>query len=252
MEFSARIYAELNEYLREDLRYKPSAFSFDSSATVGDALTSLGVPDSNVDLVLVNGVSVDCSYVLKDGDRVSVYPVFELFDISGLVRIRSRPLRDPRFVLDVHLGKLAYYMRMLGLDVLYRNDYRDEQLIQLSVTQRRTLLSKDRELLESDLVTRKYMVRSTHPNEQVQEVLERFDLYGCVKPLERCLRCNTILEPIEKESIVHRLPPMVAGAFNEFRHCPDCTRIYWKGSHYTRMESFINTIVHSRKEHARS
>jgi uncharacterized protein with PIN domain len=127
--------------------------------------------------------------------------------------------------------------------VLYRNDFRDDELISLSVDKGRTLLSKDRELLANDQITRGYHVRAKQPREQLKEILRRFDLYNSVAPLQRCIRCNILLESASKESVLDRLPSMVAASFDEFQRCPSCQRVYWKGSHYARMSNFIADIL---------
>lgn len=241
-----RFYAELNDLLPSERRFVSHPYSCNNHATIGQIIADVGIPLSEVDLILVNGESVDSSYQPHDGDRVSIYPVFESFDISSLTKVRTKPLRHSRFVLDVHLGKLAYYLRMLGFDTLYRNDYRDEELIGQSIGEDRILLSKDRELLADERVTRGYHVREKHPREQLVEVLERFDLFNACLPLQRCIRCNVPLIPVDKAEVFDRLPPMVAGLFNEFQRCPACHRVYWKGSHYTRMNAFISSVLNSR------
>jgi len=169
--------------------------------------------------------------------------VFESFDISSVEKIHSRPLRQSRFILDVHLGKLAYHLRMLGFDTLYRNDYRDSDLLMISSTEGRVLLTKDKKLLEEPTVTRGYHVKGKDPREQLLEVLRRFDLFSSTHPFIRCLLCNTLLRPVSKEAVLHRLPEKVRELFNEFRLCPTCDRVYWKGSHYEKMEKFIEEVM---------
>lgn len=234
-----RFYAELNDFLPPERRHVPFTHCFLARASVKDMIEALGVPHTEVDLILVNGDSVDFTYIVQDGDRISVYPVFESFDITPLVRVRPRPLREPRFVLDTHLGRLAAYLRMLGFDTLYRNDYEDDELARISSEEKRTLLTRDRGLLKRSIVTRGYWVRSTNPRLQLAEVLRRFDLFQLVAPFRRCIRCNGLLRPVPKEDILDRLKPGTRQCFDEFRMCQECGQIYWKGSHYERMQQFI-------------
>ncbi len=126
-----RFYAELNDFLPPSKRLVPFSYPFEVSGSVKDMIESLGVPHTEVDLILANGESVGFSYLVRDGDRISVYPVFESIDIAPIVRVRPQPLRDPRFVLDTHLGRLASYLRMLGFDTLYQSDYQDEELLRI-------------------------------------------------------------------------------------------------------------------------
>jgi uncharacterized protein with PIN domain len=146
-------------------------------------------------------------------------------------------------VLDCHLGKLAYYLRMLGFDTLYRPDFHDDELVAISNGEQRTLLSRDRKLLEEDTITRGYRVNATDPKLQVVEVLRRFDLFSSAQPLQRCLRCNVFLLPVDKETVLDRLPPMIRDRYEEFQTCPACSRVYWKGSHYQRMQEFIAALL---------
>jgi hypothetical protein len=234
-----RFYAELNDFLPPERRFAEFAYGFLDVATVKDRIESFGVPHTEVDLILVNGEPVDFAYRVQDGDRIGVYPVFEAFDISGLTRLRPAPLRDPRFVLDVHLGRLAAYLRMLGFDASYRNHCTDERLAEVSRGEHRILLTRDVGLLKRGAVTHGHYVRATKPRQQLVEVVERFDLARLTKPFSRCLRCNTPLARAGKEQVRHQLPAQVALLHDEFLRCPDCGRAYWKGGHFRRMRQWI-------------
>ena len=238
-----RFYAELNDFLPQAQRQTPLTHAFNGRVSVKDMIESLGVPHTEIDLILVNGESVDFGYHVQDGDRISVYPIFESFDITPLVRVRPRPLREPKFVLDVHLGRLASFLRMLGFDALFPENYDDENLARISASERRTLLTRDRGLLKRKLVTHGYSVRETDPRKQLAEVLRRFDLYGLIAPFSRCVQCNGLLEPVDKADILDRLQPDTIRYYDEFRRCPSCDRIYWKGTHYARMKQMIAEIM---------
>lgn len=240
---SFRFYAELNDFLPVNQRQQPITFSFELSASVKDMIEALGVPHTEIDLILVNGVSVDFSYLVQGGDQISVYPVFEAIDISSLARLRPEPLRETRFVLDVHLGRLAVYLRMLGFDTLYRNDYADEELARISSTEGRILLTRDRGLLKRNMVTHGYCIRTTNPRQQLVDVLHRFDLFGSLTPFSRCLHCNGLLQAVDKATISDRLPPKTRQYYDEFRCCQNCNRIYWPGSHFQRMQQFIASVL---------
>lgn len=242
-----RFYAELNDFLPSDKRQRTFVYPFELSGSVKDMIEALGVPHTEVDLILANGRSVDFSYLVQDGDRISVYPTFESIDISALVRVRPHPLRETRFVLDVHLGRLASYLRMLGFDTLYQNDYTDEELARLSSREGRILLTRDRGLLKRSVVTHGYCLRAANPREQVVEVLRRFDLFRSIKPFQRCLHCNGLLEPVDKATIIERLPPKTRQYYDEFRRCRKCDRVYWKGTHYRRMQRFIDSVLEGRR-----
>ncbi|MGA2482919.1 MAG: Mut7-C RNAse domain-containing protein [Candidatus Acidiferrales bacterium] len=238
-----RFYAELNDFLPPGRRRRTTWYAFEVSGSVKDMIEALGVPHTEVDLVVANGNSVDFSYRVQHGDRISVYPVFEAIDISPLIRLRPQPLRDLRFVADTHLGRLTAYLRMVGFDAVYRRDYQDEELAAISSNEKRILLTKDRGLLKRNTVTRGCYVRATNPREQLAEVLQRFDLLGSISPFQRCVHCNALLQPTRKESVSDRLQPETKQYYDEFCICPACDRIYWKGSHYRRMQRFIESLI---------
>lgn len=233
-----RFYAELNDFLPAESRGKELARRFSVPGSVKDFIESFGVPHTEVDLVLANGQSVDFAYSVRDGDRVTVYPVFESLDITSVTRVRPAPLRDLRFVLDVHLGRLAAYLRMAGFDVLYCNQADDGELAGVVARERRVLLTRDRYLLMRTAVDRGYWVRSTEPREQLREVARRFDLGGSMRPFTRCLECNNLLTDVPRESVLDRVPPGVAGK-DAFRLCPHCRRVYWQGSHHAHMTTLL-------------
>ncbi len=241
-----RFYAELNDFLPRDRRQVPFAHTFAGRRSVKDLIESLGVPHTEVDLILVKGVSVDFTYLPQEGDQISVYPVFEAVDITPLVRLRPHPLREPKFVLDAHLGKLASHLRLMGFDTLYQNDYADETLAQVSETEKRLLLTKDRGLLKRRQVTHGYLVRGTDPELQLREVLSRFDLFDAVRPFTRCLNCNGSLEPVDKAAVAELLPPDISEGGSQFRRCAGCGKVYWRGSHYDHLSRFVEAVLADR------
>lgn len=240
---SFRFYAELNDHLSADERFKTLAKSFFVSSTVKDMIESFGVPHAEVDVILVNGESVAFDHMIRDGDRVSVYPMFESVDITPELKVRPRPLRDSRFVLDVHLGKLAAYLRMLGFDTLYRSCYTDPELVQISSVERRILLTRDRGLLMHGAVTHGYWLRETDSRRQAAEIVRRFDLVRSMRPFTRCMECNGVLEPVSRQDVEDRLPRAIVEGRAEFRRCSDCGRIFWQGSHYERMKRFVEELA---------
>ncbi len=234
-----RFYAELNDFLPKENRQKDFVYRFWGTPAVKDAIEALGIPHPEIDLILVNNQSVDFNYRLQAGDRVAVYPVFELLNISSVNRLHPKPLRKPRFILDVNLGKLARNLRLLGFDSLYENTFPDEEIIDIALREQRIILTRDIGLLKNGRVARGYWVRSTQPDEQIKEVLQKFDLTDRIQPFTRCLTCNGILEKVAKETVEINLPPKVKMNFNEFYRCKSCAKIYWRGTHFNRMEKMI-------------
>lgn len=243
-----RFYEELNDFLSSDKKKATFVYSFKGTPSIKDAIEAIGVPHVEVDLILVNNVSVDFNYILKNNDRVSVYPVFETLEIASISHLRKRPLRETRFILDVHLGKLAKYLRMLGFDSLYRNDFDDREIIRISLDEHRIILTRDIGLLKVKSVTHAYFIRSQEPKVQLTEVLEHFDLHQSVDPFSRCIKCNGLIAPVEKEEIIQQLQPLTKKYFHKFFRCTQCQSIFWEGSHFDRINDFVNTIINPAKK----
>jgi uncharacterized protein with PIN domain/sulfur carrier protein ThiS len=238
-----RFYAELNDFLPPALRGVDIDHELDRRASIKDMIEAFGVPHTEVEVILVNGRPVDFSYIVQDGDRISVYPVFESVDITPLLRLRPAPLRKPKFILDSNLGRLARYLRLLGLDCLYRNDYRDAEVARIASEQQRTVLTRDRTLLQRRIITHGYFVRAQQPRAQVREVLTRFDLYRQVAPFSRCTRCNGELQDVDKQAISERLEPKTRRYYDDFRICSECGQVFWQGSHHARMQQLVAALL---------
>ena len=239
MHAQVRFYAELCDFLSPARSGGRIVHTFGKPGSVKDIIESYGVPHTEVEIILVNGASVDFGHQVRDGDRVSVYPVFETFDISTLVRVRPRPLRKTRFVLDVHLGKLARRLRLLGFDCHYRRDASDDELVTVSTQQQRILLTRDLGLLKRKAVTHGSFVRHIDPREQVKEVVQRFQLAGEIAPFTRCLACGGWLKDVAKADIEQQLPPMTRQLYEEFRRCDACGKLYWRGAHHRHLAEMV-------------
>ncbi len=238
-----RFYEELNDFLPPGRRKVEFEHHFERRASIKDMIESLGVPHTEIELILVNGRPVDFSYIVTNGDRISVYPVFESLDVSSLVRLRDAPLRESRFVVDCNLGRLARYLRLLGLDCLYKNDFNDETVSQISQQQHRIVLTRDRRLLHRKIITHGIYVRAVDPKEQVREVLQRLDLHGAVQPFSRCTRCNGLLQYASKQTVDHRLEPKTRRYYDRFLQCGQCGQVYWEGSHHERARSLVEELL---------
>ncbi|MCK4742158.1 MAG: Mut7-C ubiquitin/RNAse domain-containing protein [Anaerolineales bacterium] len=237
-----RFYSELNDFLPAGSRSVTVSYLFMGTPAIKDSLEALGVPHTEVDLVLVNGESVDFRYLLQDGDRASVFPEFRSIDITPILKVRPEPLQEMQFVLDIHLGRLTSYLRMMGFDSLYRNDYADNELACVAHIEGRILLTRDRGLLKRSEVTHGYYLRASQPYEQLIEVMRRFNLTRLAAPFKRCIRCNGMLEDVSKEMVKDHLPPKVKERHVQFRHCRSCGQVYWQGSHYERMCRLIAQV----------
>lgn len=238
-----RFYAELNDFLPDAKRQSTIVYELNGPVAVKHPIEALGVPHTEVELILANGQSVDFSYLLQGGDRISVYPAFQSIDAAPLQKLRSPLPSPPSFVLDSHLGQLMTYLRLLGFDALYHNDYDDEELARLACREERVLLTRDRRLLMRKIVVYGYCIRTKDSRQQLRDVLHRFQLYDQIRPWRRCLRCNGPLRPVAKEAILDRLEPKTKKYYDEFHICEQCQQIYWKGSHYEPLRTFVEFVT---------
>lgn len=181
-----RFYEELNDFLAEEQRKKTFPYEFTGKPSIKDTIEAIGVPHTEIDLILVDGESVGFNYQMRGGERVSVYPVFESLDITPLVHLRSKPLRKTRFVVDVHLGKLAHKLRLLGFDTLFRNDFNNSEIVELSLQEKRIILTRDKRILKQSAVSHGYWIRNNEPKDQLREVVTRLQLEDNFKPFTRC------------------------------------------------------------------
>ena len=240
---SFRFYAELNDFLPANQRQAPIEVTYSGHETVKHLVEALGVPHTEVDLILVNDQSVDFNCRLADGADVQVYPADPGLQLTPLRHLRPQVSCQPRFVLDGHLGKLAVYLRLLGFDTYYRNDFSDEELAEISSSEGRILLTRDRGLLKRSQVTQGYCVRAKLPRQQAVEVLRRYRLVAHTRLFSRCARCNGVLDPVKKAKVFERLEPKTKLYYDDFRICRACDQIYWKGSHFERLERQMQELL---------
>lgn len=238
-----RFYAELNDFLAAERRGREFTCRCARAATTKHMIEALGVPHTEVELVFVNGESVGFERVLGDGDRVAVYPKCEMLDVTSLLRVRDRALRETCFVADAHLGGLAHLLRMTGFDTLYDNHFSDGEIESVAASQRRIVLTRDRDLLKRRGVTHGCYVRAVRSELQLREVFDRLDLARSARPFTRCLSCNTLLRTIDKAQVAARLPPRVLQRHERFAVCDGCARVFWEGTHWQRMRRLVDSLL---------
>ena len=209
---------------------------FETGQTIKHLVESLGVPHTEIGIVRVNGREANLNQPARDQDSI------EIFAAAGCPPSAGEEDFRIRFILDNHLGRLAAELRMMGFDSLYRNDYQDEELARISAEQDRILLTRDRRLLMRRVVRCGYCPRSLDSQQQLVEVVQRFDLCQHITPFKRCLRCNGPLRQVNKEEVLDRLEPLTRQYYHEFHICETCGQIYWKGSHHERMLQRLSSV----------
>lgn len=241
-----RFYEELNDFLAPERRKREFVCRCAEAATTKHMIEALGVPHTEVELVLVNGESVGFDRLLREDDRVAVYPRFEALDVTPLLRVREHPLRVTRFVADAHLGGLARLLRMAGFDTLYDNHFHDSEIAAIATQERRIVLTRDRELLKHREITHGCYVHTLKSPEQLKEIARRLDLARSARPFTLCLYCNVPLRAIDKALVLQRIPPAVRELHEHFSTCDSCQRVYWRGSHWSRMRALLDQAMSPR------
>lgn len=245
-EATFRFYGDLNDFLPPEMRQRDLAYPFTEPQTVKHLIEAVRIPHTEVEIILINGEPTGFETVVQAEDRVTVYPIFAQIEISPLPPLRPSLPQPPRFILDNHLGKLARLLRLLGIDTLYpRAHLDDSELAQIAHDENRVMLTRDRGLLMRSIVTYGYCLRTTNTEEQVTAVLHRYQLTPTIQPWTRCLNCNGRLQTVSKEQIAHRLQPKTREYFDEFRECQACGQLYWKGSHFSALQEFVDRITNS-------
>ncbi|PTR32313.1 hypothetical protein C8K36_1011365 [Rhodococcus sp. OK519] len=236
-----RFYGELNDFLDSAYRKRSFVHAFDGSPSVKDRIESCGVPHTEVDLILVDGEPSTFDRRLRGGERVAVYPAFQSIDLGDIPPLRP-PLRNPRFVLDVHLGRLARYLRLLGFDSVYSDDRTDDELLAISGAENRVLLTRDIGLLERAALVHGGFLHETDSRLQLREVLDRYGLQDRIAPLTRCARCNGLIGPATPALARGRVPAGVLREQRRFSRCHDCGQVYWLGGHLARLRARLAEV----------
>jgi uncharacterized protein with PIN domain len=216
---------------------------FERRASIKDVIESLGIPHPVIGNLTVNGLEVGFDYILLNNDKVETFPLIPPVNPLIPTRLRPDPLESIRFIVDVNVGRLALLLRMFGFDTLYGNDMRDTLLVEIASLQDRIILTRDISLLKRKHVMHGYLVREQEPEKQLIEILLLYDLGGMAAPLNRCIPCNGLLVPVDKETIINRLEPLTKKYYHSFHICQECEKIYWTGSHQQKMKKFIDNVL---------
>jgi hypothetical protein len=239
-----RVHGELSELVRAG---QPLERAVDGTSTVKHLVEELGIPHTEYGEVRVNGVPFHGGHRVQDGDVVDVYPA----------EPPAPPVSEPRFVLDVHLGTLARYLRLLGFDTAYDNRSGDDDLLGRAAAEVRTLLTRDRGLLRRRVTTDARLVRGTDPLEQLIDVVRRLRLGGWIRPYTRCTACNGVLVPARRADVAPLVQPGTLRDQEKFAACAACGKVYWEGAHHARIAGLIaaaraaDSVPAGRKEPTR-
>ncbi|MFW6324767.1 MAG: Mut7-C RNAse domain-containing protein [Desulfovibrionales bacterium] len=230
-----RFHGEVKDFLSSGNKTGHLLYPLQRRASIKDVIESLGPPHTEIGRIIVNGQEKDFTHIVQPEDKIDVFPQPIPVPVCRATRLRPDPFDSIRFLVDVNVGKLAVFLRMLGLDAAYDPDWRDQKIAEKSEQEKRIVLTRDSNLLKRSQVVYGRLIRAVHPEDQLKEVLYWFGLDGPFAFFSRCLVCNVPLSDVRKADILHRLEPKTRKYFHTFRICPSCERIYWKGSHHERM-----------------
>jgi len=236
-------YGDLKALLAPEHEAGGVLFRFGRTPSVKDAIESLGVAHTEVGLIVAGGQAVDFAHHLRNGEEISVYPHGGIPGTHINHRLPFMPEGPPTFILDVHLGRLARYLRVAGFDAIYSSeDMGDEVIADIACREGRIVLTCDRGLLKRSKITYGHLLRSRKSREQLREIVALYSLKNLFKPFSRCIHCNGLIEGAKKEDVLHRLPAGIKRDFDDFYRCSDCGHVYWQGSHYKRVKNLLGSL----------
>ncbi len=238
-----RFYGELKDLLDVNHRHGMVRHRFKGKQSLKDRVESLGIPHTEIAMMLKGNNQLNFSYPVKDGDRICVFPSsWQDIKLPREKNLQPSPPPAMKFVLDCHLGKLANFLRVLGFDTLYSNSFDDPELAKIQEKEKRILLTRDKGLLQRRRVKWGCYLHSDSPRQQLREVVIRYDLHDRMQEFGRCPGCNHTLENVSKEEIIDRLEPLTKKHYDSFKICRSCDKIYWRGSHYEKLRSLVDDI----------
>ncbi|MEJ2174261.1 MAG: Mut7-C RNAse domain-containing protein [bacterium] len=222
--------AALHRFLAPARRGGPVAVPIDRARSAKDAIESLGVPHTEVGGLAIDGRAADLGALLRGGEHV---------EVTACADDAAPAQETPRFVADVHLGKLARHLRLAGFDCLWSPDWDDDALVSVAVADDRIVLTRDKGILRRRAVTRGRFVRAVESEAQLAEVVRAFGLRAQLQPFSRCRECNVPLEDVAKSAVEESLPEKVRALYTRFKRCAGCGRVYWEGTHFERLRGVL-------------
>lgn len=156
-------------------------------------------------------------------------------------------MRHLKFMVDINVGNLAKWLRIMGFDALLFNYKDDNQMIITALSEDRILLTRDTQLMKRRIITNKYLeailIHSDDPEQQLKQLISSIKLANNIKPFSICLECNQPLEEKGKEQIRDEVPPYILETQSKFKQCPSCYRVYWRGTHWERMKNKLEGLI---------
>ncbi|WP_051311509.1 Mut7-C RNAse domain-containing protein [Zooshikella ganghwensis] len=233
----------INGELTDFVQQPKINYAFDRFPAIKDSIEAIGIPHPEVGALYVNNQLQPFTYQLNNNDVITLYPVRDVLNQHQATNLPVKPISHPHFILDVHLGRLCNYLRMLGFDTLYWNhDLGDAKLAALAEKEQRIMLSRDLGLLKRSNIKFGRWLRNRKPLLQLKEVSTLYNLKQYIEPFSLCIRCNSKITSVDKTNVKHLVPADVYTSFTTFNQCSHCQQIYWHGSHVDKMKTIIHML----------
>jgi len=156
----------------------------------------------------------------------------------------------PKFMVDHNVGKLAKWLRLMGYDARFFNDGEDSRMIAAALAEDRIILTKDTHILKRGVVTsgrlKAILIEGDKSKEQICQVIQTMNIAHGFRPFTICIECNQPLLNRTKDEVKDRVPPYVFKTQEQYMECPECCRIYWKGTHWMAMTEKLRQIIAPR------
>lgn len=231
MQLEIQFARELDFFLKPHRQHRPIVRLLNRRASIKDIIEAAGVPHTEVGSIRYNAGIRNFAFIPLEPGRVSVWGIRPPFDVTAPSLLRPTPLKSVRFVADVNVMKLGRLLLLMGFDTACSSVFSDRKIADLSERENRIVLTRDTLLLKRKKVVFGRRVRSHLPYDQLSEVVRFFGLEKQVRFLSRCSHCNVLLEPKGKSEVLHLLEPKTRMFYHRFLQCPQCKKVFWKGSH---------------------
>lgn len=232
-----KFHHNLQELQKKNQAGQKIKYALTRRASLKDIIESLGIPHTEVAQTLLNNKELDFCFIPEGGEEIDILPFHDKRTVFSKTLLRPQPSSPMKFMVDINVQKIARNLRLIGIDTTMVPDLRLVAIAEVSASQKRILITRNRELLKCNKVIHGYLVRSDNPGIQLQEVVERYGLRTYVRAFTRCIICNGYLKYISKNTIYERLEPLTKKYFNSFKLCSNCGKIYWQGSHHKQLQS---------------
>ncbi|WP_299983347.1 Mut7-C RNAse domain-containing protein [Desulfobacula sp.] len=242
MKIFIQLERQFDFFLTNDKNGNRFEYFLSRKASVKDIIESLGVPHTEVGRIDFNDQEVDFSYIPLSQGVLHVHAIHPPFTVLSPSVLRPIPLNSMKFIADVNVIKLGRLLILLGFDVNYSSFYSDIEIADIAETEYRIVLTRDTDLLKRKKIIFAKRIQANLPYDQLIETIIFFGLQNLISFFSRCTACNIKLVTTAKKDVIHLLEPKTKRYFNTFFQCPQCKRVFWKGSHYDNIQKKISSL----------